>query len=434
MPAQAHAKHLITLRDTHDTVYHTARTRLDRRLHISLFLLSLAVTVACFPVSHASDELVKNGGFETSTFDNWDTANSRDVTHTPHSGKYSARIGTETTDGRIAQTVEIPPKSTAKFTAWYRVEKQSRLTISLKRSDGVVIWQKTVTDVSSWSPVTHELDLSYAGRPITVEFVGTGYGGSHIETKLVCDHTTIPPQCGYMQIEIPGASYWPYVDDVSLIYTVVAYETDVSIMGLPQRLSTKIFVDNTQERAVAGGGSVVLTFKIGETHRISTETFIYTDNKQTTRYYCADDSENVSSDGSITFRYTPQYYLSVNSQYGNVTASGWYDAGAPVAFSVDRSVPGPTGIDYLLVSWKTTHVFDGWTGDSSSTNPSGSVVMDGPKTITATWKTEKSYDYALLFAVIGICMVGILATYLVVSGRRTQNKEPLVQRAEIAAK
>jgi len=54
-------------------------------------------------------------------------------------------------------------------------------------------------------------------------------------------------------------------------------------------------------------------------------------------------------------------------------------------------------------------------------------VMDEPKTITATWKTEKAYDYTLLFAVIGICIAGIVAASLVIS-RRRHIEGPLEQR------
>jgi len=377
---------------------------------------------------------VKNGGFETGDFTSWTTNNSKVLPRstagtyydTAHSGKYSARIGTETTEGRIAQTVSIPPKSSAKFTAWYRLEKGSSLTIFLKKSDGSVIQQWSAKSMTSWSSVTYDLDVSYAGQSVTIEFVGVGYRETTSTTtyEYRCDPVT--NTCySYPVVYESHKDYWSYLDDASLTYEIAVYEASVTVSGLPEELSTNLLVDGVQSSTIAGEQSKVLQFKIGETHEISVEKYVYKDNQ--TRYYCASESQSVNTDDSIAFPYSPQYYFSIISQYGNATGSGWYDAGAVATFSVDSTVQGPSGVDYLLIPWKVTFSFDHWTRDSTSTRFSDSIIMDGPKTVIATWKGEKQSDYTRLLVLVGLGVAAVAYLYI------TRRKKPLEPSLRILA-
>lgn len=85
------------------------------------------------------------------------------------------------------------------------------------------------------------------------------------------------------------------------------------------------------------------------------------------------------ADYEATFRL--EHFLTVSSARGSPTGGGWYAAGDTATFAVEGIVPGTTG---------TRYVFTGWSGDSAATTPSGSVVMAGPRTVTASWKTEHS--------------------------------------------
>jgi hypothetical protein len=82
---------------------------------------------------------------------------------------------------------------------------------------------------------------------------------------------------------------------------------------------------------------------------------------------------------SYTANYQTQYYLSVDSGYGDPEGEGWYDAGSTASFSVASSVSVSEG-ERLL--------FTGWAGDSSSSSPSSSLVMDAPKQVYAEWQTQ----------------------------------------------
>jgi len=97
-----------------------------------------------------------------------------------------------------------------------------------------------------------------------------------------------------------------------------------------------------------------------------------------------DPSASVTVDGAktITLIYKLQYYLTVSSPYGVVGGQGWYDSGATAIATLNTGV-----VDH---GNGTRRVFVNWTGDASGTNyaQSNPIIMDGPKTAIANWKTQ----------------------------------------------
>jgi parallel beta-helix repeat protein len=70
-----------------------------------------------------------------------------------------------------------------------------------------------------------------------------------------------------------------------------------------------------------------------------------------------------------------QYYLIVDSLYGDPVGAGWYDAGTTANWSVTNPWPSESGVRYV-------------------TDPaSGSVVMDAPQTVTVSWATQYCLTY-----------------------------------------
>ena len=74
-----------------------------------------------------------------------------------------------------------------------------------------------------------------------------------------------------------------------------------------------------------------------------------------------------------------QYRLTVNSPHGQVSGGGWYDKDQTATFSVSSPVAGGEGIRYT---------FNSWTGDYTGSSTTGTVTMNAPRTVTATWKTQ----------------------------------------------
>jgi uncharacterized repeat protein (TIGR02543 family) len=98
------------------------------------------------------------------------------------------------------------------------------------------------------------------------------------------------------------------------------------------------------------------------------------------------DYTGTETTGSITMNgpktilahWTTQHELNVNSLYGDPQGSGWYDENSTANFSVTS--PYTQG--------SIRFIFSNWTGDASGTNPSSSIVMTSPKSVTANWNTQ----------------------------------------------
>jgi hypothetical protein len=137
---------------------------------------------------------------------------------------------------------------------------------------------------------------------------------------------------------------------------------------------------------------------------------------------------------TVTVSWTTQYYLTVTSAYGAPTGEGWYNSGATANWSVTSPWPGATGVQYITsptsgdvlmdlpktvdVSWTTQYYLtidslygnpqgEGWynagttvywsvtspwyyTSDTRYyTSPtSGEVLMNEPKTLRCEWTRE----------------------------------------------
>ena len=108
---------------------------------------------------------------------------------------------------------------------------------------------------------------------------------------------------------------------------------------------------------------------------------------------------------SITANWRTQYLLTINSDYGAPAGAGWYGEGTTATISVEP-VQGSV----------IRHIFDGWSGDLTSSTASASVTMNAPKVITANWHT----DYMQLYIIIIVAAVVIAIVVVVVLLARRQ--------------
>jgi hypothetical protein len=103
----------------------------------------------------------------------------------------------------------------------------------------------------------------------------------------------------------------------------------------------------------------------------------------------------------VVAKYDTMFLLTVVSDYGNPKGAGYYKSGDTATFSVDS----PVGIGIQ-------RVFVEWTGDFTGNNPQGSVTMDGPKTVTATWTTNYFQVYVIIGAIVAIAVVAGLLLWM----------------------
>lgn len=104
----------------------------------------------------------------------------------------------------------------------------------------------------------------------------------------------------------------------------------------------------------------------------------------------------------VVATYETRYQLLVDSAYGNPQGGGYYAAGSTATFSVTT----PTGI---LIQ----QVFNGWDGDFTGTDASGSITMDKPHNVHANWVT--SY---LQLEILAGALVAIVVIFLLLKHRR----------------
>ena len=82
---------------------------------------------------------------------------------------------------------------------------------------------------------------------------------------------------------------------------------------------------------------------------------------------------------TAVFQQHLQYQLTVNSPYDSPWGTGLYDAGTVASFGVTSPASGSAGVQYICT---------GYSGSQSDTQCTGSITMNGPKTITFAWKTQ----------------------------------------------
>jgi hypothetical protein len=93
----------------------------------------------------------------------------------------------------------------------------------------------------------------------------------------------------------------------------------------------------------------------------------------------------VTGDLALSAIYLTEYLLTVDSSVGETVGSGWYPAGTNVTFAVidSGSAENPS-------TDKASYRFSHWSGGSDSNSPIGWLIMDGPKTVVATWSEDNS--------------------------------------------
>ena len=93
---------------------------------------------------------------------------------------------------------------------------------------------------------------------------------------------------------------------------------------------------------------------------------------------------NILLAGNISIRpiYVTQYLLTVTSSMSVVAGAGWYREGEAAQFGIPTTVENYPSIFWLFTD---SSQFTRWSGDSTSQEPTTTILMDGPKTVNAQW-------------------------------------------------
>jgi hypothetical protein len=161
------------------------------------------------------------------------------------------------------------------------------------------------------------------------------------------------------------------------------YSVAVNIQGLPANLSTTVSVDGAFNGTMTGGQSRSFAFQAGTgTHVITVDFYVPSSGGSNgTRYYENYTSWGFNSEGSHTFNYAAQYYLTIATSFSTARGEGWYNSGSSAQAVLDGGqIDASSGV---------RNIFTGWSGEASGTRlASNPILMDSPKKAIANWNTQ----------------------------------------------
>jgi len=111
--------------------------------------------------------------------------------------------------------------------------------------------------------------------------------------------------------------------------------------------------------------------------------------------------------------YRIEHYVSVESPYGEVGGSGWYEEGTETTISVEPTAVG-FGIKYVFDHWEDEK------GNVVSNSPIFILKVEGPTSLRAVWRT----DYTELASICGVVAVAVIAASLLLFRKRIFGKRP----------
>lgn len=149
--------------------------------------------------------------------------------------------------------------------------------------------------------------------------------------------------------------------------------------------SAQIMVDNASYQ-IQNGSFTPLTIQRGP-HSLRAPLIVQGD--AGVRYVFVGWSDSVNSDPhqifltqptTLTALYRIEYYLSAQSDKGQVVGKGWYEKGAQATVAITPTISVPS-----FLGLTGEYRFNGWSGDSSSTSYILTLTMNTPKQINANW-------------------------------------------------
>jgi M6 family metalloprotease-like protein len=87
---------------------------------------------------------------------------------------------------------------------------------------------------------------------------------------------------------------------------------------------------------------------------------------------------NMTAPRSLKANWKTQYFLTIQSPYAAV-GGGWYEANSQAVVSLTSPVATGNGVRYVFLKWS---------GDASGADQSQSLIMSGPKLVSALWTTQ----------------------------------------------
>jgi len=160
------------------------------------------------------------------------------------------------------------------------------------------------------------------------------------------------------------------------------FRVSFSAVSLPAPFALNFTVDGRAHRPLQGGEVVTMRFQKGTRPTIELIEQTFTVNM--TKYAVSHMKVVFARNSMFVPDVRIQYRLSLESPIGEAKGGGWYDAGSYAELIVEPEAVSGRISGFLGLSY----VFDHWIDEQGDHLPSGSVLMDSPRSLTAEWRLE----------------------------------------------
>ena len=247
----------------------------------------------------------------------------------------------------------------------------------------------------SWAPAKTSEAVAPARTEVAVEWditndVRAWYQGEARNygtmIKVAKEEHATEASSGFWSREYPVGSHEEWRPKLVILLQgepTMTYAVSLTIVGLPNVLTTTISVDGQEYKSVLPGNEVKMMFDRGTNHTVAVDRVI--PGPQGVRYTCDASQVQVSAAASYIFAYTTEYSASISTQpkgVFNTLPTGWYKSGTTLQLN-------RTGGDVIDTAPGTRLVFDAWYLNTQKlrTEPT-TITVDQPISLEARYKTE----------------------------------------------
>lgn len=316
------------------------------------------------------------------------------ITGTPTRGS----TGTYTFTVNVSDSSPTAQSTQRSFTIY--IEKglfQSTITVGSSLKSGstkVYVGGTAVNILKGGEYININFDLGVT-RTISVEPLVTDPSNSGVRYRAQTETTTIS------ELQ-PNAEFSYYTEYQVTVTTEPSIGTQPSGSGW-YRQGTAVNVNTTTD--VQGNTGVLYKFAYWlppSNQKITTEQLNFT----------------VDNPSTVVAYYDTYYRLTTESIYGEVEGGGWYKAGSEARWAViNDKVPMEGLIGFFQGKYTTAKL-------------SGKELMDGPKTVTLSWKPDYSMPYILIpLAILGFVLV-IVGMYFLLRGQQPRPQPQQMSAAQ----
>jgi PKD repeat protein len=319
-------------------------------------------------------------------------------------GSISAWVLDVNGDGKADYSGYGNPPSTLEHT--YTTEGSYSVVLMVSDNDGASAIATETVNVGKNIPPTCSLspDKTSGEAPLTVTFTisASDQDGSISKWEFLIskDNTKISQDSG--NGNPPSRRTYTFSDTGTYLVILKVYDNEgvttastctidvkaptikfdyiISVSGLGSSYSTNVYLNGVKKATLSNGQSYKFEGLSGS-HIISVDSSI--SGGDGVRYYCSDYSTTASNQGTHTFQYLTQYYLTMQanpSDGGTVSPnSGWYDAGKQITISASPN----TG--YEFIEWSGSG-----SGSYSGSSQTVTIIMNGPITESANFQSKQT--------------------------------------------